>query len=724
MSTDQRSYRFFSRAQWDACLFAQVIRDHDREREGEGLRPFPPFVRQAIVYESNGGHAPVVTRGGEVFWCDNDSRLHWLSSAGAQEEIFLAPSVINRAARVVPTVSGLWVVERSSNSLQKYEIHSFARLVTRTIPDADLIDIADDGRDSLLVLGRRDGWLVSLRIDRVGREQETVEFSGLTDAVAFTYLRHAKRFVLLTADPHARLYWFPAQGGQEIFSLPVSAAHPCFAPIKADKVAPSQALGSDSRERVFLTGQDEHGGGNTYVLLFDADGAFLGDIPIDPLDTPVTGLVAGRERLYVTGRRGLLRFDTAQAVPQGVGPVRCTLITPMLHSPDREDQRRWLRIEATATLPEGSTIELTYAATDKVEVCDRLTAIAADESISAAQRISMLLNEPDVWRSRTVFQGTGTDGMATDTVFSAKLFDVRVPYLWVCIAMTAAAGARMPVLSELVVLYPGRTLMEQLPTIYQREESKADSFLRGLVGVLETTTQGLDTKIGSMGRQIHPSTAPEPWLDFIARWLGVPWDDGLALEQKRAIVVRGAELTKWRGTKNGLELLLQCLMPAMPRRFRVIDATADFGFTVVGGDGCTGSRLPAMLGGRTCWSAELGLQSVLGSMRLPCGGQREDGVWHLAGHVRLDIATTALERKAWESWLPALIGEMIPVTARVEIRWVSAQALLSQRLDGTMVLESAPQAHLDTDAITGLARLPETGIRLSASGPSMSTPLQ
>jgi len=734
MSADQiRNYRFFSRAQWDACLLAQVARDrapsHDR------LQPFSPFARQATLYESHGGHTPVVTRAGEIFWCDDDSRLHWLSSAEAQDEIFLAPSAISGATRVVPTWSGLWVGGRSSNALQKYEIHSFARLLTVSLPNVQLIDIASDGRDALLVLGRRDGRLVSLCIDRVGGEQETVEFSGLTDAVAFTYLRHAKRFVLLTADPrksndnsghnsHPRLHWFSIQGGTALFSMSVSAAHPCFEPMKNEGPLPRQALGSDSRERVLLAGQDEHGGGNTYVLLFGADGAFLGDIPIDPLDAPVTGLVGTRERIYVTGRRGLLRFDATRTVPEGVEPVRCTLITPMLHSPDREDQRRWLRIEATATLPEGSTIELSYAATDNVEIRDRLMTIAANESLTTAQRMSQLLNEPDVWQNPTVFQGAGMDSTVTDTMFSAKLFDVRTPYLWVCITMTAAAGARMPVLSELAVLYPGRTLMEHLPAIYQREESNAGSFLRGLVGALETTTQGLDAKIAAIGRQIHPSTAPERWLDFTARWLGVPWDDGLRSEQKRAIVMRAAELAKWRGTRTGLELLLDCLMPGAPRRFRIIDATADFGFAVVGGDVCVGSVLPAILGGRTRWTTDLGSDSRLGHMRLPCKGQREDGVRHLVGRVQVDIVATASERKTWEPWLPALVKEMVPVTARVELRWVSAQALWTNRLDGTMVLASAPVAHLDTDAITGVARLPDGGIRLSASGLNLSTTLQ
>ncbi len=729
MNADRlRSYRFASQAQWDSCLFAQVVRD--RAHEHERLRPFPSFVRQATLYESPGGHTPVVTPAGEIGWCDDDTRLHWLSSSEAQRETFLAPSAIGSAARVVATPSGFWVIGRPPEALQKYDVHSLSRLLTVNLHKASLIDIASDGRGSMLVLVEREGRLLSIRVDRGGHEMETVEFAGLAHARAFTFLRHAQRFVLLTAEPHSRLYWFSSQGGKTLFSLAISATHPCFTPVEILEPVPRQVFGSDARERVFLAGRDgdtcrdsDKVAGGTFVLIFDADGGLLGDVPIDPLDTPVTGLAATRESLYVTGRRGLLRFDPAAVVPEGVGSVHCTLITPMLLSPDREDQRRWLRAEATSRLPEGSTIEISYAAPHDTATRDRLKAIAANDSISAGQRINMLLNEPDLWRGRTVFHGTATDGAPTNT-FSAKLFDIREPYLWVCITLTAAAGARLPELSELAVLYPGRTLMEHLPAMYQREEANSDNFLRGVVGVLEATTQGLDAKIGSMGQQIHPSTAPESWLDFIARWLGVPWDDGLRLEQKRAIVMRAAELTKWRGTRRGLELLLECLMPDMPRRFRVTDATADFGFAVVGGGVCAGTTLPAMLGGRTGWSAELGSQSVLGTMRLPCSGQREDGIWHLAGLVRVEIAAIGSERNTWESWLPTLIGEMIPIIARVEIRWVSTQALLSQRLDGTMVLASAPIAYLDTDAITGLARLPETETRLSAAGPRISRPLQ
>src|SRR5262249_43023972 len=156
--------------------------------------------------------------------------------------------------------------------------------------------------------------------------------------------------------------------------------------------------------------------------------------------------------------------------------------------------------------------------------------------------------------------------------------------------------------------------------------------------------------------------------------------------------------------------------------FRITDATADFGFAIVGDAACPGSALPAMLGGFTRWNTALNERSVLGYMRLPCPNQTEDAARWWAGKIRVEIAASGEERKAWEPWLFHLISEMVPLTARMKLEWVSAYALRSDRLDGTVVLGPAPVAHLGTDAITDVARLPDD-TRISPSGPTIGTRL-
>jgi phage tail-like protein len=687
-----RSYRFSTAAQWNSCLFDQA------DQDSPGLRPFAPFAQPPTPFESAGAHAPVVTRTGEILWRDDAGKLYRLTACADAPEASAAPFAIAHASRLIAASNGLWV---AGDSLERFETDTLARLLTLEI--RDIVDIASDGHDGIWALVSRGDLWQSVHVDCAGRIVDTVTFEGIAHAAAFVYLRRAKRFVVLVDAPQQCLHWYSAKGGAATGNIPVGAMHPCFT---------ASALGSDGRGRVFVAGTDgEAFGGGAYVLTFDADGNALSELPIDPLDAPVTGIAATRDSLIVTGPRGLLRFAPADAVPDSAGEMRATLITPMLQSPDREDARRWLRIEALAHLPEGATIEMLVAATDNAEARDRMAGIFADGSLTASQRIQKLRAETDLWHASTIFHGSEPQ---SDTPFAAPLFDVRERYLWVSLTLSAAPGARLPEMTELRVLYPGRSLMENLPAIYQRAEESPGSFLRSLVGVLETTTQGLDARIAAMGSRINPSTAPEPWLDFVARWLGLPWDDGLTLAQKKAIMTRAPELAKSRGTRAGLEALLESLMPGTPRRFRVIDATADFGFATVGGDGCSGTAIPAILGGFNRWNAELDSRAVLGIMRLPCAGQRDDGTGQLAGQIRIDVAASAAERTAWEPWLLALITDMVPLTARVELRWVSAQALRTGRLDGTLTLESSPAPHLGTDAVTGLARLPERGASISA----------
>lgn len=707
----QRAYRFSTEAQWNSCLF--IVADRDSPAARTGLRPFAPYAQPAKRYGPDGAETPAVTHFGEILWCDGTGRLYRMAADDDEPESFTAPYAIAHAGRMVANASGLWVTGDPPESLHLYEDGTLTRLSTLEIPQARVVDLAGGGQNALYVLVEHNSEWQSVRVECSGRIGRTVTFDGISQAEAFVYLKHFDRFVVLAGEPHPRLYWFPSEGGAAIFSIAVGAMHPCFS---------ATALGSDGHDRIFLAGVDGKAfGGKAYVLGFDGDTNPLGELP---LGTPATGIAARRDRLWITTAHGLLQFAQTDTVPDQAGEVSTRLVTPVLHSPDRQDGRRWLRIEAVGRLPPGATLEISYAATDDVDVRDRLTAIAADTTVPASHRAQLLLDKPGLWRAPIVFHGRDLPSGQTEAPFSAPLFDVRERYLWVSVSLIAATGANLPALSTLAVLYPGHTLMENLPAIYQRAEAQPKSFLRALVGVLESTTQDLDARIAAMGSQVHPKSATPPWLDFIARWLGLPWDDALDPAQKKRIVARAPDLAKGRGTRAGLEALLESLLPRTPRRFRVTDATADVGFAVVGGEACAGSTLPAMLGGLTRWSPLLDESAVLGRMRLPCEGQIDDGARQIAGNIRVDVAASAGERLKWEPWLRNLIMEMVPLTTSVQLRWVTANTLRGNSLDGTLKLESLPTPHLGTDAVTGLARLPEHGSRLSATGPDAGVRLQ
>jgi phage tail-like protein len=712
MSADkQQRYRFATPAQWNMCLFSQA--DADFLGAGSGVRPLPPFATTPTRFAAKRAFAPAVTCADEIVFADHDRSLVRLAPGGDQLMADVAPAALANAERIVATSNALWAASESGAALYAYDVESLTRVAEVDLAPHRVIDIARDGQDGLYALVHGDHGVRAVHVSRSGRITGTILFDGIADAKAFVYLSQPDRFVVLTSD-RQRLYWFADTGGRSLLGRAAGAMHPCFT---------ADLLGSDSRNRVLVGGTDgARDGGRSFVLILDGDGLSIDELEIDPSDAPITGLVAARDTVLVTGQRGLLRFAATQVVPDGASALQCMMLTPALSAADRADGRRWLRVDAAAQLAAGAAIEITFASTDDADVVARLATIAADASRPASARIDAIRSEPDVWSDATVFQGSADTAIAAG-IYSAKLFDVQEQYVWVSVKLVASSGATLPVLQRLDVLYPGLTLMQKLPAIYQRDEARPDSFLRNFVGVVEATTQDIDARVGSLGSKINPATAPVEWLDFVARWLGVPWDDGLSDTQKRTIVTRAPDLLKTRGTRAGIELFLACLLPQVPRRFRVTDATADFGFAILGGGGSAGSELPALLGGATMWTTALDSTSRLGCMRLPCDGQTTDAALPFAGSVQVDVAASATERMAWKPWLRALVEQMMPLTARLQFRWVGLDTLRSDRLDGSFVLESMPDPTVGTDTVTNVARLPQRGTRLSASGSSLSTRL-
>ena len=719
--TKLHRYQFATDAQWNSCLAAQV--DRDASSQDSGFRPFAPYDREPVLYTTAGAEVPALSPGGVILWRDGAGCLQRLSpychkpaEVGATSapysydpapEQLRSPAAIAAANRLVATVADLWAID-PPQTIHRYELETLTNLLSVDVPSAQVIDLAGGSRETVFALVQRaekNPTLHILHFDSDGRVLKDVEITGIAGVQKLAFLKRSRQFVVLTSENRPRLCWFHEDGGAPEFSVVVAAVRPCFAAI---------ALSSDGNDRLLLVGVDGRDfGGRTYVVVLDKDGNRLNQIPINESDTPVNGIAGGRNELVVTGPRGLLRFRVAHVIPDSAGDVRSIVVTPLLYSPERSDARGWLRADVSARLPEGATLEVAVASTDDSAVRSRLQAMTSDVRLSESERAKILLNEPGIWRAATVFHGRQFDPEEPDTIYSAPLFSIEQPYLWVSLALSAAPRATLPSISKMAILYPNLGLVDELPAIYRRADQ---SFLRSLVGVVEASTQQLDTRIASMGDLVNPGTAPVAWLDFVARWLGVPWDDALSAEQKSNLVRNASDLARQRGTRAGLATLLQCLMPGSPQPFRVTDATADFGFAIVGDDSCPGTALPAMLGGSTRWNTPLNERSVLGYMRLPCAGQSDDPARWSAGKIRIQVAATAEQRKAWEPWFYRLIAEMVPLTATLKLDWVNARALRSDRLDSSLVLESEHVPFLGTDAITGLARLPEGRNRLSPCG--------
>lgn len=713
MSDTRRSYRFATAAQWSACLFEGA--DRIESEGGMHVRPLRPCGGTPARFATPGAAAPAATEAGELWWRGDDGQLRRLAPVDDRPDASAAPAALASARRIVASTRRLWAIGPLASSLLCFDSDSLARMLSVDLQGARAVDIAPDGRDGVMALCARAGGWEIVHVDCVGQAQSAWPLADVVEPTALAYFPRSRRAVVLAGHGTA-LYWFAAED---------PAVRSCrrLGTVRAGFTA--SALCSDLRSRLVVAGVDGAAfGGAPRLLVLDDAGYAVEDFAIE---SGATGLAATRDAVIVTDGRALLRFECA-AVATGAYESRCALLTPMLYSPEDDALRRWVRIEALAALPPGSSVELAYAATDDRDVLSRAQEIAGQTGLSDGERLQQLRAHLGPWTIAATFTG-GAQASASASAqvpLAAPLHDVRERQLWVCVTLVAAPAARLPQLERLDVLYGGPTLMDHLPALYRRSVEQGGSFLRALVGVLETTTETMDARIAAMAGLVHPRTASGEWLDCIAGWLGLPWDEAMDAQQKRCIVNRAAEIASGRGTRAGLEALLECLLPGVPRRFRVIDVGVDYGLATVGGGRCTGSRLPAVLIGAPRTAAALGENAIVGRLRLACPGRAADTAAPYSGRVIVDVAATSGERSAWSPWLSAVLGDMLPVTARLRLRWRSAAAApYGDRLDGTLALEPDPAPYLGASAVTGLARLPDgRPLVLTAGGLDMTARLR
>ncbi|HEV8334459.1 MAG TPA: phage tail protein [Steroidobacteraceae bacterium] len=708
-----QGYRFETEAQWNACLFHSADRGSRVARAG--LSAQAPFAYEAHIIAAPGARAPAMTPAGEILWHDAANLLRALPTDDVAERT-TASWAITHAPRMVATHDAIWVAGATHGTLECFDLRSLSRRRVLEVEGATVLDLAAMSRNTLLVLVRR--------MDANGDVQHElvhVDCGGSLAAIARLdpCMQPAQlaclpvpdsgpvRVVLLDTD-RTRLYGLEIEmararhDAQTLdtataqWTLQLGALRRCF---KAD------VLASDGRARIFLAGAEgREFGAVPYVLTLDRDATLIDALQ---MKSAATGLAGGRGHLVVSHAEGISIHSRA-TIAGDVAAVLSELVTPLLRAPESDAEIKWQRADLWATLPVGTTLELRYGWTKDEETRRDALRMTRDSKLSQSQRVARLKDLID-WSAPVTFAGSAPSGARSAnnaTPYSFPLLDARVAQLWLNVTLRAAPRAALPTLTRMTVSYAGSPLLQQLPAVYRRTAVLPGDFLGALVGTLEATTQDLDRRIGGLGDLVHPDTAPVAWLDEIAEWLGLPWDDALEPEQKRALVRAAAQLASQRGTRAGLATLLGSLFPGMPPRFRITDVDVDFGFVALGGGTCCGSALPAVLAGLPRTATVLSRKTILGQARLPCEGYEPSATARLSGNLRVDLAVSAAERRRSERWLARLVEAMVPANVRVELRWHLPRGT---SFDGLGELPATPLAHLGSDAITGVARLPDSG---------------
>jgi phage tail-like protein len=132
---------------------------------------------------------------------------------------------------------------------------------------------------------------------------------------------------------------------------------------------------------------------------------------------------------------------------------------------------------------------------------------------------------------------------------------------------------------------------------YARDEERALPFTMRFLKALEEVLDPIVTLLDCLPAHLDPKLAPLNALHTMADWLGLPFEEHVPgderltederhkrlKERQRRLVENALEISRSRGTKKGLELLLELMFgepdrPEHERVFRVIDG----GYCVVG----------------------------------------------------------------------------------------------------------------------------------------------
>jgi phage tail-like protein len=112
-------------------------------------------------------------------------------------------------------------------------------------------------------------------------------------------------------------------------------------------------------------------------------------------------------------------------------------------------------------------------------------------------------------------------------------------------------------------------LVEQLPRVMAE-----DPVLRGFVTALEEVAGTVRDRVDSIEHHVDTGLAAPEMLQFLAGWLGVELEPTDPPEYKRSLVREVGQLLGWRGTRHGIEGLLEA---ATGSRVTVIDGGGVFG---------------------------------------------------------------------------------------------------------------------------------------------------
>ncbi len=329
-----------------------------------------------------------------------------------------------------------------------------------------------------------------------------------------------------------------------------------LAQFEINTAEPIHGLAMDTRDQLYIGSGRElerHGEDNRFIQRIGQDGVWMNHIPafrgkvqkimIDPKNRMA---VFEKEEHTIT----ILASEPKTQEMVGTGLLEGIFLSTALDC--KESETIWHKLELAAHIPESTQIRISYYASDHQHMQWNGKLVTRDE----------ILLDPNIPIEQKLSHWQSLEPIPMINPKDALLFHATGRYLWLKIEFTGSEG-HSPKLSTLRVYYPRMTLLSYLPAIYA-EEDKETGFLERFLALFATFFEDMDHQIAGIAKYLDPESVSGDYLKWLASWVGIAADDHWTDEQLRKLIAAAPELYRKRGTRSGIETMIEIYVGERP----------------------------------------------------------------------------------------------------------------------------------------------------------------
>jgi phage tail-like protein len=235
---------------------------------------------------------------------------------------------------------------------------------------------------------------------------------------------------------------------------------------------------------------------------------------------------------------------------------------------------RWGRLFLDACVPEGTHLRVRFLTSDEPDGPGRLAPSpprnAADLDVTDEE-----LTPPQPWPALVAAHARPATQLhrresgrelpwirpQADDLFETYETPVTAPpghYLWVTLELEGT-GHTTPRVRSLRAERPAHDHLTRLPRSFSRDPA-AGEFLQRYLALADGLLSDLGGRSDARAALISPSSAPAEALDWLAGFLGLTLDGRWPEAVRRRVIDEAPALLRFRGTKGGLERLLELIV--------------------------------------------------------------------------------------------------------------------------------------------------------------------